>query len=112
MNLGILLVIFWSMQIAAYLAFKFGSQTNSHHSARWKTCFIIGNAVGATSIIFLMQIFAKMPGNPNLALVLSSVGAGIGCQFAMVLVFRSRLSLVQWAGIALALAGTTVALLG
>lgn len=112
MNLGTLLVIFWSMQIAAYLAFKSGSQSDSRRSARWVTSFIIGNAVGATSIIFLMQIFAKMPENPNLALVLSGVGAGIGCQLAMALVFRSRLSPVQWGGIALALAGTVVALMG
>lgn len=112
MNLWLLLAIFWFMQIAAYLTFKSGSLSGSRHSSRWLRCFIIGNVIGASSIIFLMQIFAKMPGNPNLALVLSSVGAGIGCQLAMVLVFRARLSLVQWTGIALALAGTVMALLG
>lgn len=112
MNLWILLAIFWSMQIAAFLTFKSGSLSASSRSSRWVKSFIIGNAIGASSIIFLMRIFAKMPENPNLAFVLSSVGAGIGCQLAMVLVFHSRLSFVQWAGIALALAGTAVAMLG
>jgi multidrug transporter EmrE-like cation transporter len=112
MNLWTLLVIFWSMQIAAYLTFKCGSLSASRYSARWVTSFIIGNAVGTTSIIFLMRIYAKMSENPNIALVLAGVGAGIGCQLAMLLVFRSRLSFVQWTGIALVLAGTAVALLG
>jgi hypothetical protein len=112
MSLGTLLALFWSMQVVAYLTFKTGSQSASQRSARWVTSFIAGNAVGAASIIFLMRIFAKMPENPNLALMLTSVGAAVGCQVAMILVYRSRLSIIQWAGIALALAGTAVALLG
>lgn len=100
------------MQIAAYLSFKYGSLSASQKSHRWLTGFIIGNAIGATSIIFLMKVYEKMPANPNLAVVLSGVGAGIGCQLALALVFRSRLSLLQWGGIGLALAGTAVALLG
>jgi len=112
MNLGTLLVIFWSMQIAAYILFKSGSLSDSPHSSRWVRCFIGGNVVGAASIVFLMQIFAKMSDNPNLAYVLAVVGAGIGCQLATALVFRSKLSFIQGSGIALALAGTAVALLG
>ncbi len=112
MNLGVLLVIFWSMQIAAFILFKFGSLGDSHHSSRWMKCFVGGNVVGATSIIFLMRIFSKFPENPNLAYVLAIVGGGIGCQLATALVFRSRLSFVQWSGIVLALAGTALAMLG
>ena len=112
MNLWTLLAIFWSMQIAAYLSFKSGSQSTSSRSGKWMKSFVIGNVIGATSIIFLMRIYAKMPDNPNLALVLAVVGSGLGCQLAMALVFRSRLSIVQWSGIALALAGTVVAVLG
>lgn len=112
MNLLILLIIFWAMQIVAYLTFKYGSTSGSMRSTRWVACFIGGNAVGASSILFLLRIFAEMPENPNLALALAGVGAGIGCQLAMALMFRSKLSALQWCGVALTLFGTILAQVG
>ncbi len=109
--LGIL-ALFWAMQIFANVAFKWGSSGESGRSRRWLVGFISGNAVGATSIYFLMRIYEMMPGNSNLAAALSVSGGFIGSQLLLAWMFGSRLTLAQWAGIALVATGSTVATLG
>ena len=106
------LALYWAMQIFASVAFKYGSFGESGKSKRWLVGFISGNIVGATSIYFLMQIFASMPHASNLALVLANSGGFIGGQILLAFLFRSRLSTTQWAGIALVAVGTAVATIG
>ena len=67
------LVIFWLMQAAAQVLFKYGSLTPS----RWLLGFIAGNVFGASSIWFLMLLYKSM--NPCLAL-----GLGTGAVFKLV----------------------------
>jgi uncharacterized membrane protein len=112
MKLAAYLLVFWAMQVIAYVAFKYGSHGETGRSKRWLTGFIGGNAVGASSIYFLMKIYEAMPGNCNVAMVLSCGGAFVCCQVALAVIFRSRLTWVQWAGVALVAAGSALATLG
>jgi len=109
---GIYLVIFWVMQIAASVAFKYGSAGAHDRSRRWLFGFVFGNVVGASSIYFLMKIFERMPANPNLAAVLAGTGAAIPGQIVLAVAFHSRLRWIQWTGIVLATLGTVLAVLG
>ena len=106
------LVIFWVMQVAANVAFKWGSAGPTGRSPRWLAGFIAGNVVGASSIYFLMHVYALIPGNSNLAAVLAGSGGFIGSQLVLSRLFRSRLSAIQWTGIAMVAAGTIMATLG
>ncbi|HEY3415576.1 MAG TPA: hypothetical protein VGM23_01715 [Armatimonadota bacterium] len=105
------LLFFWVMQIFANLAFKYGSY-GAPRSWRWLAGFLAGNAVGATSIIFMMKIYAAIPGNSNLAQVLAGSGGFVGGQLLLAWLFRSRFTALQWTGIALVAVGTTVTTLG
>lgn len=97
------LVIFWAMQVIANLFFKYGSSGEG----RWATGFILGNVVGASSIYFMMRLYARM--SPNLVVALASGGAFVAAQVVMALVFHTRPSLLQWGGYAAVVAGMTVA---
>jgi drug/metabolite transporter (DMT)-like permease len=98
--------IFWAMQIVAALIFKHGTTA----STRWLPCFIIGNVFGASSIWFMMKLYARL--NPNLALTLANGGTFILVQVALSLVFQSRPSILQWAGIFTVAVGMAIASLG
>ena len=111
MKLLLLLTVFWTMQILANIAFKWGSGGGRTRTHRWWLGFIAGNAVGASSIWFLMQVYALLPDNSNLAAVLASGGGFIGSQLLLAWLFRSRLTPLQWCGIALVAVGTAVATL-
>jgi multidrug transporter EmrE-like cation transporter len=110
--LTIYLLIFWSLQILANVAFKYGSFGQVGKSRRWYAGFIGGNIVGGTSIFFLMKIFHEIPGNSNVASVLAGSGAFIGSQILLSILFRSRLAAIQWVGIIVIAAGTALATLG
>ncbi len=112
MKLPLILVLFWAMQIFANVAFKWGSSGSSGRSQRWLAGFIGGNVVGASSIYFLMLIYAFIPANSNLAAVLAGSGGFVGSQLLLAVLFRSRLAAVQWAGIALVAVGVAVTTLG
>ena len=112
MKLPIYLLIFWTLQILAYVSFKYGSHGETGRSKCWLAGFIGGNIVGASSIYFLMKIYEQMPGNCNVALVLAGGGAFIGTQVVLAMIFRTRLTLVQWTGVALVAVGSAVATLG
>ncbi len=107
-----ILILFWCMQVFANVAFKWGSSGASGTSQRWLIGFIGGNAVGSASILFLMKIYELMPGNCNLAAVLAGSGGFIASQFLLAWLFGSRLTTVQWAGVALTALGSVVATLG
>jgi len=107
-----LLLAFWVLQVAAYVIFKYGSSTGKAYSRRWWICFLLGNIPGGISMYFMMRIYELMPDNPNLAIVLAGSGAFIASQIALAWIFRSKLSAIQWVGVALVAAGTAVATLG
>jgi drug/metabolite transporter (DMT)-like permease len=102
-----LLVAFWLMQVVAYAIFKYGSD----HKPHFVLCFILGNVVGAASMWLSMRLFASHM-NPNLVLVLTGGGAFLLTQMEMALLFGSRPSALQWAGIAAVMIGMAVATAG
>ena len=102
---------FYLLQIGAYIVFKWGSVGVAVRSRRWYAGFIGGNLFGMGSMALLMKIYEAMPDNCNLANVLATGGAFIGTQVGLAWVFHSRLNLRQWCGIALVLAGISMATL-
>ena len=88
------LVIFWLMQAAAQVLFKYGTVLPGKHTL----FFILGNVPGASSILLLMQLYKIM--NPNLALALGTGGGFLACQIALAIIFRSSLSVPQYASMA------------
>jgi multidrug transporter EmrE-like cation transporter len=111
-TLSAILPIFWAMQVLAFVALKYGSTGRGGRSGRWLAGFVVGNAIGATSMWFAMMVYERMPGNANVAAVLIGGGAAVGIQAALAFLFRSRLSLLQWAGIATVIVGSLVATYG
>jgi len=99
----VLLVAFWVWQVVAQVFFKHGSGAPS----RWLMCFILGNLFGASSIWFLMKLYARM--DPNLTMALAGGGAFLAIQFALAAVFSSRPALPQWGGYAMIAAGMVLA---
>jgi len=88
------------MQVIAALAFKWGSGSVDPQYARvrWVIGFVGGNAVGITSIVFLMWLFELL--NVNVAYGIGVGGAFLLAQVAMAVIYRSRLSALQYAGLA------------
>ena len=102
--------IFLVMQVLAQVALKLGSESGgSMSSRRWWFGFIAANAVGAPSILFLKELYKAMPEAPNIIPVLTLAGVFILSQIVFMLVFRSRLSLFQWMGVALLAVGAVLA---
>ena len=98
--------VFLAFQILANVLFKYGSL----HQDRYWLYFALGNAVGVSSIWFMMQIYQRM--NANLAM---AVGGGLTfvlVQLALYAGFDGRMTATQWAGIAVILAGTLITTLG
>ena len=87
-----LLAAFWIWQVTAQVFFKHGSSA----PARWMPCFIAGNLFGASSIWFLMKLYARM--NANLAMALAGGGAFLAVQFALATGFGSRPTAWHWTG--------------
>lgn len=96
------LIVFWIMQIVAHVLFKFGSASTS----RWVPCFVGGNVVGVSSILILMKLYATM--NPNVALGLALGGGFLCAQAAIAIIFRSSVSIPQYAGILAIAIGMTL----
>ena len=59
--------------------------------------FVGGNAVGITSIVFLMLLFDRL--NVNVAYGIGVGGAFLLAQVAMAVIYRSKLSALQYAGL-------------
>ena len=99
MRLGISIFVFLLLQVAAALLFKWGSSGEG----RWWAGFAGGNAIGITSIIFLMRIYHEL--HPNLAAAVCTGGSFLLIQLAMALCFTTGLSIGQWSGVFLMGAG-------
>ena len=107
------LVIFLLMQLLAQLAMKYGSAgAGGLRSRRWWLGFILANAVGAPSILFLKELYRAVPANPNLVATIAMAGTFLLSQAGMIILFRSRPTAAQWAGIAMIAIGGIMACLG
>jgi multidrug transporter EmrE-like cation transporter len=100
------LMAFWLMQAGAQVLFKYGSAD----AGRWLFGFIAGNLFGASSIWFLMLLYRSM--NPNVALGLGTAGGFLCAQLAIVILFRSNVSLFQYVGMAAVAAGMVLFITG
>jgi multidrug transporter EmrE-like cation transporter len=103
MRVLFLLVLFWTWQVIAQLFFKHGSGSQQ----RWLICFVLGNLFGASSIWFLMKLYARM--NANLAMALGGGGAFLAIQAVLALVFHTRPAPVQWIAYVLIAVGMAMA---
>lgn len=89
----LLMAVFWVMQVAAVVLFKYGSTAQ----ARFIPCFIAANIIGITSTWLLMLIFKKTQANVGSALA-------YGVSFMLVQIalwagFRKSMTSFQKAGI-------------
>ena len=99
MRIMILLGIFWLMQAAAQVAFSWGAST----PGRWWIGFVVGNAVGATSVIVVMRLYAG--NDKGLTCALAVGGAFVAAQLGLAMLSRQMPALGQWACIALIACG-------
>jgi len=89
----IYLLIFWVMQVIAQIIFKWGSASGS----RWLWGFLGGNLFGFSSIWLLMLLYKTI--NPNVAFGIAGGGAFLLSQIALAIIFSSKVTTIQWAGI-------------
>ena len=97
--LGLHIGMFLLFQVIANLLFKWGSTDPAYY---WWG-FALGNAVGVTSIIFMLGMYRAMP-----AAAVIAVGVGgtfLLNQIVMNLVFRERLTPAAMAGLVLIFIG-------
>jgi len=105
-KLVLLVVVFWSMQVAANLLFKWGTVA----PGRWAWGFFGGHLFGVTSIAFMMLLYRTM--NPNVAQGICLGGSFLLAQVALALVYRSSLGPAQYAGILAMTVGMVLLALG
>lgn len=105
-RIGVYLIVFWLMQAVAQIIFKWGSISES----RWWLGFLGGNIFGFSSIWFLMLMYKDI--NPNMALGIAFGGAFCASQIALVIVFKSKMGLMQWIGVAAIVIGMIAFLAG
>ncbi len=104
---------FLGLQILAQVALRLGSENGSSmRTRRWWFCFLGSNAVGIPSILFLKELYKAMPQAPNVIPVMVMAGVFILTQLVFVVFFRSRLGIVQWAGVGLLAIGAVLATAG
>lgn len=101
-----LLACFFALQVAANLLFKYGAI----HPERYWLGFVAGNAIGVSSIWFMMQVYLRM--NANVGMAIACGGSFVLVQVALFLCFDGRLSPLQWAGIATIVLGILATTLG
>ncbi len=98
-----LLIGYYVINLAASLCFREGGTDGAHRLFY----FIIGNALGITSTVLLMGLYARM--QINLALLLVTSGSFTLVQFTFWLVYHSALTWAQVLGIVLVGVGTIMA---
>ena len=101
-----LLAGFFAFQVAANLLFTYGAV----HPGRYWLGFILGNAVGVSSIWFMMGIYQRM--NANVGMAVACGGSFVLVQLALFALCDGRLTGLQWAGIAAIVLGIAVTSLG
>jgi multidrug transporter EmrE-like cation transporter len=85
--------LFWAMQVAAAVLFKYGTTSPD----RYWLGFLAGNLFGASSIFVLMKLYSMW--QVNVAGALAGGGAFLLAQFAMIPLFGERLEWRQYIGI-------------
>jgi multidrug transporter EmrE-like cation transporter len=105
-NNTIVLLAFWLMQVIAAVSFKYGSTAPS----RWVLGFVVGNLFGASSIWLMMMLYKAW--QPQVALGICVGGAFLLSQFAMALIFKSEISLLQYVGLVAITGGMVCLALG
>lgn len=93
------ITLFLACQIVANLLFKWGAVSPSHY---WWG-FALGNAVGITSILFMMGMYRHLPAANVVAI--GTGGTFILIQLAMYLVFREKIQPMAILGFVLIVAG-------
>lgn len=91
--------VFLLMQVVANLLFKWGGSAPSHY---WWG-FVLGNLVGASSILFMIAMYRDMP-----APIVIAVGTGgtfLLNQIVMFLIYREHVTPLAWIGISLIFIG-------
>ena len=91
--------LFWVLQVAAAVLFKFGT-TLPH---RYWLGFVAGNIFGALSIFVLMKMYSLW--QVNVVNTLSSGGAFLLIQLAMIPLFGEKLEWRQYLGVVVVSAG-------
>jgi multidrug transporter EmrE-like cation transporter len=97
---------FWILYAAAFCFFKRGSLSKG----AWLPCFIIGNVFGVSATAVLMLLYKIM--NVNVAMGLSLGGGFVMSQFALSVIYKQKLTLVQYLGIGAISGGIFMLLLG
>lgn len=92
-------LLFFVLQVGSGLFYKWGAD---RPGCGWLG-FVLGNALGITSTYFLMRVYGRI--NPNVGEAICRGGYFILIQIAFMVVFHSRLSGIQWIGIALIVSG-------
>ncbi len=94
--------MFFMLQVGAGLLFKMGAV----HREYWTLGFVLGNLLGITSIYFLMLVYKQV--NPNVGEAICRGGYFVLIQIAFILVYNSKLNLIQWGGISMILIGILI----
>lgn len=107
------LLIIGVMQFLAQVAMKYGSGGRTPlRSGRWWLGFVLANAVWAPCMLFVRLLYKALPDNPNLVAALFLASTFTICQAGLAVIFRSRPTRFQVAGIALVAVGSALAVLG
>ena len=96
------ILLFWVLHVATHVCLKFGSTD----STRWWPFFIGGNIFAVMAALVLMKTYTGM--NANVALALCAGGGFLLAQTAILVAFRSKLSVVQIVGILAITLGITL----
>jgi drug/metabolite transporter (DMT)-like permease len=91
--------LFWAMQVAAAVLFKYGTTA----PGRYWVGFLAGNLFGASSIFVLMKLYSIW--QVNVAGALGGGGAFLLAQLAMMPLFGERLEWRQYLGLVAISAG-------
>jgi multidrug transporter EmrE-like cation transporter len=95
------------MQVLVSIIFKWGSSPKS----RWLWSFIVANIIALISTWFLMTAYKYM--NTNITYGIAGGATFIITQIVLSLIFKSKMSLAQWALlVVIAICMTLFALLG
>jgi multidrug transporter EmrE-like cation transporter len=97
---------FWILYAAAFCVFKRGSLSKS----AWLPCFIIGNIFGISATAILMLLYKTMSANVAMGLTLG--GGFVVSQIALSVIYKHRLTIVQYLGIGAISTGIFMLLLG
>ena len=92
-------VIFITLQIIAAVWMKWGGTA----PGRYWPGFILANAFGVVSLLFIINLYKLWPAGMTLAI--ATGGSFVMTQIVLWLVFRDQLSLGAWCGIALIFIG-------